>query len=230
MKNSSRVSSGRACAVAVGVLACLCLLPAQADSIASETNNSLEAGQRDDGPSASVKLHFSGKYECFIGLGPAKRIDLMMFKPLPSQAFEARLYDSTGRPIAKTRNGRKFGKPPKPDPELIDPIKYRTLSILRDERTLMGFDAHIWDLNVLDSFRIKEPGQYRLEVEVRLFVKNTNGALQPIVLPPAEVSLIVDEGDIRPRPPWSLLIACASAVVLLVFLCLRKKKPVRNQA
>jgi hypothetical protein len=48
----------------------------------------------------------------------------------------------------------------------------------------------------LKSFRIKEADQYRLQVEVRLFTKDTNGLFQPFILPPVEAKVNISASDL----------------------------------
>lgn len=59
------------------------------------------------------------------------------------------------------------------------------------------YTSHYWDFDVVKSFRIKEPGEYRLQVQVRLFVKDTNGVFQPFILPPVETPVKIRERDLH---------------------------------
>lgn len=153
---------------------------------------------------------------CFIGL-IAFKIE-PAYKPLPSQAFDAWLFDPDGKAVCKTREGRRgFGRPLVVDAELLDPLHHQILSILRDERTITmytGGDAHIWDLDLLKSFRIKKPGPHRLEVQVRLFVKDTNGVFQPLFLPRVERVVNVRERDVPAPIPWGDILVYGGALSL----------------
>ena len=51
-------------------------------------------------------------------------------------------------------------------------------------------------MNILKSFCIKDPGEYRLQVEVRLFTKDIKGVFQPFILPPVETKVNITENDL----------------------------------
>src|SRR4051812_27356602 len=55
---------------------------------------------------------------CWIGV--MGHTNIIAYQPLPEQAFDAHLFDSTGKEIPKTWFNNKFGKKPKPDKELLD--------------------------------------------------------------------------------------------------------------
>jgi hypothetical protein len=47
----------------------------------------------------------------------------------------------------------------------------------------------------LKSFQIKDSGEYKLQVQVRLFIKGTNGVFQPLMLPPVETKVHISENN-----------------------------------
>lgn len=56
-------------------------------------------------------------------------------------------------------------------------------------------DSHLWDLELTKAFKIDEPGDYRLQVTVRLFVRDTNGFFSPFVLPPVSSWIKLSDRD-----------------------------------
>lgn len=174
----------------------------------------------------TVLVRAGASLRCFVGV--MSRTNLVAYKPLPSQAYEAGLFDEAGRSIPKTSEGRKtFGKPLKVDDELRDAIHHRILNQLRDERTLdlnVGDgDPGIWDFYILKSFRVTQAGRYRLQVQARLFVKDTNGRFQPLLLAPVETQLTIREQDLPRRSPgqtsvyWSFVGGVCVALAIWVW-------------
>jgi hypothetical protein len=122
--------------------------------------------------------------------------------PLRSQAFDARLFNSDGKEISKSFYDEKFGQSLRPDKSLLDGSFRQSLPAMYGHSRELDFknchadDTRYWDFDVLSSFRIKEPGEYRLQVQVRLFTKDTNGAFQPFILPPVETKVKMSESDL----------------------------------
>ena len=125
--------------------------------------------------------------------------NMVVYEPIPEQLLDARLFSADGKEIQKTPDC-KFGQKLKPDKTLFA----GNYSIMDDairghERRLdfkNGNNSHFWRFDILQSFRIKEPGQYRLQVQVRLFNKDTNGVFQPFILPPVETKLNISESEL----------------------------------
>jgi hypothetical protein len=127
--------------------------------------------------------------------------NLIAYKPLSSQAFDMHLFKIEGDEILKTSYGHQFGQKLEPDKKLLDGTFRNDPAEMYGHSRMLHFDtgdgdSHFWDFDVLKSFRIKEPGEYRLQVEVRLFTKDTNGVFQPFILPPVETKVNISESDL----------------------------------
>jgi len=144
---------------------------------------------------AAISLY--GK-QCRIGVGG--NTNIVAYRPLRSQAFDAHLFAADGKEISKAWFNHNFGQNLKPDKELLDgSFKMSLESQFGHSRELVfprDSSAHYWDLDILKSFRIKEAGEYRLQVQVRLFTKDTNGVFQPFILPPVETKMNISEKDL----------------------------------
>jgi hypothetical protein len=156
---------------------------------------------RAEPPHAVIRIEQPGgtrKVSCEIGYMMGKT-NLVVYKPLPNQAFDARLFDQNGKEIPKAWFNFEFGRPLKPDKKLLDGT-YDSTNEARwgNPRKLnSGGCSHYWDFDVVKSFRINAPGQYRLEVQVRMFVKDTNGVFQPFILPPVETAVTISEAELE---------------------------------
>jgi len=110
--------------------------------------------------------------------------NLIAYKPLPSQAFDAHVVDEDGKQVQKYFfGGGKYGQSLKPDDELLDPAHHVSLNTIRDERT-MDFNYcewanPCWTFDVFKVFNFNKAGWYHLQVQVGLFRKDTNGIFQP---------------------------------------------------
>ena len=129
-------------------------------------------------------------------IGVLGRTNLTAFRPLPSQAFDMQLFDENGKEIKKTWYGRQFGETAKPDKKLLDGTFRNDPGVFFGRSRELRFDhgageSQMWSFNAVRAFKIKEPGEYRLLVTVRLFVKDTNGVFQPLILPPVSKQLKV---------------------------------------
>lgn len=138
-------------------------------------------------------------------VGLMGRTNLIGYTPLPDQAFTLRLFDENGKEVRKTAYGRGFGKPLQPDPGLLKASSQNMPSDMwgRAQRVLMfehgAGDAHLWDFCLPKAFSLERPGSYRLEVSVRLFVKdtnNTNNIFIPLVLPTIERQLKITDSEL----------------------------------
>jgi hypothetical protein len=135
---------------------------------------------------------------CLVGV--IGHSNIIAYKPLPSQAFDAQIFDSEGMPVVKTSIGKSIGKPLEADLELLDPSHHTIMNYLRDERTLrfdLGVEERVGQFTILKSFRIKNAGEYRLRVQAKLFFKDTNGVFQPFTLPPVEEPIKISENEIK---------------------------------
>lgn len=127
--------------------------------------------------------------------------NLTLFKPLKAQSFEAHLYDENSKEVSKAFFGKPFGSKIEPDKKLIDGSWQNDLAAMYGNSREMcftnGFGTTLEsDLDIVKSFRIKGPGEYRLQVEVRLFNKDTNGIFQPFILPPVESKVSISDSDL----------------------------------
>lgn len=161
---------------------------------------------RYDGIHAVIRLGMpsnlpSTHYNFLIGV--VGHTNILFYKPLLPQAINAHLYDKSGNEILKTSYGFKLGQPLKPDKELLEGLsRPRFLDEVYDIQireinfAITKGSPDYWDFDVVKSFRIKGPGEYRLQVEVRLFTKDTNGVFQPFILPPVETKVSISESDL----------------------------------
>lgn len=128
--------------------------------------------------------------------------NVLAYKPLSDEAFDARLFGSDGKEVPKTAYGRQFGKSPKPDRRLLDGSFKKDSDAMYGKSRELQFPTgdgsdHYWDFVVMKAFKIKKTGMYRLQIEVRLFVEVTNGVFQPLVLPPAETQVQISEKELK---------------------------------
>jgi len=125
---------------------------------------------------------------------------MVVYEPIPEQLFDANLFSIDGKEIPKTSDC-KFGQKLDPDKSLLAGNYSIQDDVIRGHDRRMDFKngdySHFWRFDILKSFRIKEPGQYRLQVEVRLFVKDTNGVFQPFILPPVETKVNVSDTSLK---------------------------------
>lgn len=144
--------------------------------------------------------HPSASAVCWVGI--LGQTNITTYKPLPTQAFEAQLLDEDGKEVKKTSYGRQFGEPASPDQKLLDGTFRKDAGEAwgrsRELRFATGDgSSHYWDFDVLKAFKIKEPGEYRLQVTVRLFSKDTNGVFKPLILPPVSQQLKITDDDLK---------------------------------
>ena len=125
--------------------------------------------------------------------------NMVVYEPLPEQLVDFHLFSKDGKEISKKSN-YKFSQPLKPDKQLLAGHYSIQDDVIRGHDRIMDFKngnySHFWRFDILKSFRIKEPGEYRLQVEVRLFTKDTNGVFQPFLLPPVETKVKISENDL----------------------------------
>ena len=135
-------------------------------------------------------------------IGVLGRTNVTLYKPLPAQAFDAHLFDDEGKEVKKTLQGRQFGEVPKPDMKLLDG------SFRMDKEAMYGRSRELpfgsgagasvyWSFDIWKSFRVKDDGQYRLVVEVRLFYQETNGTFKPLILPPVEKQVKLVKSELK---------------------------------
>jgi hypothetical protein len=136
---------------------------------------------------------------CWVGV--FGHTNVIAYKPLPEQAFDAHLFDQNGKEISKVQFHHEFGQVLEPDKELLDGSYARSVDAMYGHSRKLDFknwdgSNHYWDFDVMKSFRIKKTGEYRLQVQVRLFVQDTNGVFQPFLLTPVETKLKILESDL----------------------------------
>jgi hypothetical protein len=178
-----------------------------ASALAQVTNTNSVA----DGPlSVSVCAWRTGVAQVLV----SSRTNVIAYRPLRGQEFEARLFDARGKAVRKRRAGYAFGKPMVVDAELLDPLHHRIMNVVRDERTLRfpgdGGDL-VQPFNLLQCFRVSKAGRYRLQVQVRLFTKDATGVFRPYLLPWGGTEVEFTEADIPPFIEWKSLwkLGCA---------------------
>jgi hypothetical protein len=124
--------------------------------------------------------------------------NLVVYVPIPEQEFDARLFTVSGQEVPKTHDC-KFGQNLQPDKALLAGVSYIMEGISGYDRR-MDFsnvnESHFWNIDLLKSFQIKKSGVYCLQVQVRLFTKDTNGVFQPFLLPPVETKVDISERDL----------------------------------
>lgn len=124
--------------------------------------------------------------------------NIVVYVPLPEEVFDARLYSMEGKEIPKTFDC-KFGQKLKPDKALLTgSLSYFDGWRVHDRRLDFknGNTGDYWRFDILKSFQVKKAGEYRLQVQVRLFSKDTNGLFQPFILPPVETKVVISERDL----------------------------------
>lgn len=136
---------------------------------------------------------------CWVGF--FGHTNLVAYRPLSSQAFDAQLFDENGKEVAKNF-GCQFGKKPKPDAKLLDGSFRKEIAEMYGPSRMLNFTngdggCPYWEFDIVKSFRVKEPGAYRLKVQVRLFVKDTNGIFQTYFVPSVERKVTIAKEDLR---------------------------------
>ena len=124
--------------------------------------------------------------------------NMAIYVPIPEQEFNARIFSQSGKEIPKASDC-KFGQKLQPDKSLLAGSLYYFDGWRSYERRLdfnNGNYSHFWNFDILKSFRIEEPDEYRLQVLVRLFTKDTNAVFQPFFLPPVEIVVNISKRDL----------------------------------
>jgi hypothetical protein len=187
----------------------LLLIAASYKSLAQTNDISPELHEATKGADARLQFYLTNEFpihtEIIVRNGETKcqvsyrgHTNVVVYVPIPEQEFDAHLFSASGKEISKA-TGCKFGQKLQPDRSLLA----GTLSYFDGWR---GYDrrldfkngncSHFWGFDILKSFRIKEADQYRLQVEVRLFTKDTNGLFQPFILPPVEAKVNISASDL----------------------------------
>lgn len=134
--------------------------------------------------------------------------NIIAYKPLLPQRFDLHLYDANGKAVSKTWWAWwNIGATLKLDAKLLDGAFKNdegfgySREVVFGPRSLgeIGGEsppAWIADFNIFQCFRIKEPGEYRLQVQVRLFTKDAKGVFQPFILPPVETRIDISANDL----------------------------------
>lgn len=132
---------------------------------------------------------------CFRG-----HTNVVVYEPVPEQLFDVHLFSENGKEIART-SSCKFGQTLKPDKALLAGNFYIQDDALRGHERRMDFKdgnySHFWNLDIMKLFRIKKPGNYRLQVQGRLFTKDANGVFHPFILPQVETEIGIGISDSR---------------------------------
>jgi hypothetical protein len=105
-----------------------------------------------------------------------------MHSPNQEQIFAAELFDNKGKPVQKTRLGAKYGRaaPPltdlghRPRPGPGSPLIWVPSA---------DHDLQVAHFNLLEHFLVKEPGSYKLTVELRMYRQEGNGRLRLVKFP-----------------------------------------------
>ena len=195
----------KTCFVVTGVIIAVCNAGSQVANYKSTTNLFENLFQYNASNTMSIYCPLIiGKtsdslLRCNIGI--YGRTNVTIYRPLLNQVYDAHLYSEEGREVSKTSYGLVFGMPLKPDSKLLDGSWQNDVPTMYGHSRILSFESGYgstreWSFDILKSFRIKEPGHYRLTVQVRLFTKDTNGIFQPFVLPPVETKVYISESDL----------------------------------
>ena len=177
-------------------------------SKSSAQNNDISPELRKEMKEADARIQFMRTNECPIQanivwngelgcqISYRGHTNMVVYEPIPEQLFDFHLFSTDGKEIQKKSN-YKFGQKLQPDKSLLAGnygIQDDAINV-HDRRLNFknGNYSHFWNFDILKSFRIKAPGEYRLQVEVRLFTKDTNGVFQPFILPPVETRVEISE-------------------------------------
>jgi|SRR5665213_44002 len=155
-----------------------------------ETDDRLQFMLTNECPIHTEILVRNGETSCQVSyLG---HTNMVVYVPIPEQKFDARLFSISGKEISKASDC-KFGQKLKPDKSLLDGARYYSYDGWNGYDRRLDFKngnhGNFWDFDILKSFQIKKAGEYRLQVQVRLFTKDTNGVFQPFILPPVETKV-----------------------------------------
>jgi len=187
------------------LIAALCKSLAQTNNISPELGKAMKE--------MDAKVHFLQTNErpiqTFISVSQKEtdfdvcyrgHTNMVVYEPVPEQLFDVHLFSADGKDISKTPDW-EFGQKLKPDNSLLAGNYHIQDDVIRGHERRMDFQngncSHFWKFNILKSFRIKEPGEYRLWVEVRLFVKDANGVFQPFILPAVESKVDISETNLK---------------------------------
>lgn len=145
------------------------------------------------------------------------KISFWYFWPSTELQFQIKLVDAKGNEVPKTSYGKRFGRPPKQNPDGIninpnninpnwnDPRKFglNSMSILPLGDYLVGPGSYLdgpSDYNPVRSlpkcFAIEKPGNYKFTLIRRIYVteQRTNGLfLKPITFSPVTVDVRVEK-------------------------------------
>lgn len=179
------------------LIAALCKTSAQTNDISPELRKEMKAAddrvqfmRTNECPIHTDILARDGETSCQVSY--RGHTNMVVYEPIPEQQFDFRLFSMDGKEIPKATD-YKFGRTLKPDKQLLA----GNYSIMDDairghDRRLdfkTGNYSHFWRFDILKSFQVKKPGEYRLQVQVRLFTKDTNEVFQPFILPLVETKV-----------------------------------------
>lgn len=124
-------------------------------------------------------------------LGTTNIMQVYFYCPPETEIFSAVLHDSAGKVVPKTRFGKKFGKTPKQNVS-IETIRRKGAGSWKVLIVPQQWDVQVGYFNLADHFKIQEPGDYILTIEVRAYKKDSKGNLQLAQLSPCSVRFRFD--------------------------------------
>jgi hypothetical protein len=183
-------------------LIAFCKSAAQTNSLSPELRKEIEAAEAKhefmltNRQPVLISINFrDGGTSCQISYWG--NTNMVVYVPIPEQQFDFHLFSMNGKEIPKTSDN-KFGQRLKPDQSLLNGNS-EAVDVYSESYTDNIYDrrldfnhfnhSHFWRFDILKLFQIEKPGEYRLQVTVRLFTKDPSGVFQPFILAPVETKV-----------------------------------------
>jgi hypothetical protein len=146
--------------------------------------NSLRAGVLVEKRTSATPL--ARCYVCFQNLSTN---DVYVWIPQPSQRYRMALIATNNVPVPLTILGKQLGEPVDAHPRL----RKKTNGYAGRMLAPRVEDSPTLPFRLSDYFKIKKPSRYRLEIEARLYVFDSNGVMSIIVFPKVVAEVVIDE-------------------------------------
>ena len=121
--------------------------------------------------------------------------------PVKSQSLDVRLIDFKGKEVKRGKAGRAVGDKLQIDKELQDVAKSTPGSAYISQSRAFPLEAaqptKVEYFRVMDYFKVAEPGEYRLVVEVRFIERHADGSYALIQLPPITEKVKIETQDLE---------------------------------
>ena len=186
--------------ISLFLIATFCKSSAQTNDISPELRKEMEAMDervqfmRTNQCPIQATIVWNGEPGCQISY--RGHTNIVVYEPIPEQLFDFHLFSMDGKEIQK-KIDYKFSQKLQPDKPLLAENYSIQDDVIHGHYRQMDFKngncSHFWRFDILKSFQVKKAGEYRLQVEVRLFTKDTNGVFQPFALPPAETKVNISK-------------------------------------